>query len=469
MMQRFEAEELDRDTLDYLGLARERHGRGLPGIFLDAREARLYTASLPWWSLGLGPALILLTLLLTWGSLSDPVGVALFLTGGFLLGGWMLVAALRCLVARARADYLGDFKYIDPLYIWHGTGTGVWVTPIDMLLGADVHHSHDEHDNYKHSTVRVRLADDKLDLDVYGREKAEQVEEYLEALAEIRDGSPAERGYAAVEEVSEYEDEYDDEDEEEARERVVEEVPRPQRARTSLGWLPLVLLPVVGLALFFACKWLATRLRDDAYFNVVKAKQVQDLRAYLSDPRNTRHRAEVVKLLQGHYARQEGPLLAQGDPELMAGLVDLLRAVAGEARPVITLGFAKQAKRPDTPQGYLSAAVLETLDRQVIKEITDRLAQRIGQNYADYAEVTDGHAMITFTPKVTVPPKEEGGPREVRIDWAVTIQADPEAKKRTLILHTKRVLTGDDPVPAVRGLYLELAAAFNRGLTMKFP
>jgi hypothetical protein len=464
-MERYEAEELDRDTLEYLRLARERHGRGLPGIFLDARQARLYAAYLPWWGLGCGPALILLTLLLTWGSLSDPVGVALFQTGGILLGGWMLVAALRCLAARASSNYLGDFKYIDPLYIWHGTGTGVWVEPIDMLLGADAQHSYDEHGNYKHSTVRVRLADQKLDLDVYGQGRAEQIEDYLEGLSEIHDGSPAERGYTALEQVSEDDDDYDEDEDD--REELVEEIPRPERARTSLGWLPLVLLPVVGVALFLACKWLATRLRDDAFFEAVKAKQAQDLRAYLADRRNTRHRDEVAQRLRGLQEGTAVRVAGQGEPDLGAGLAELVRAVAGDARPVITLGFTKQEKKPDTPQAYLSPAVLETLNRQIIKDVTDKLASHLGQSTADYAETTDGHAMITFSPKVVVPAKDDAPPREVRIDWTVTFQPEPEGKKRTLELTTKRPMAGDDPVPAVRGLYPELAAAFTRGLTMK--
>jgi hypothetical protein len=138
--------------------------------------------------------------------------------------------------------------------------------------------------------------------------------------------------------------------------------------------------------------------------------------------------------------------------------------VAGDARPVITVGFAKQEKKPDTPKAYLSPAVLETLNRQIIKDVTDKLAAHLGQSTADYAETPDGHAMITFTPKVVVPAKDEA-PREVRIDWTVTIQPEPEGKKRTLELSTKRPMAGDDPVPAVRGLYPELAGAFTRGLT----
>src|SRR5262245_28037462 len=118
MEQRYEVEELDDDTIDYLRQARESEGEGMPGLYLDARQARLGTATLPIWAAVCGPIILVFTLFLTWGSTDDPTSTALLMTAGAFLGLWLLFAAFRCLVARSRDDYIGHFKYIDPLYIW---------------------------------------------------------------------------------------------------------------------------------------------------------------------------------------------------------------------------------------------------------------------------------------------------------------------------------------------------------------
>src|SRR5262245_17777317 len=194
MDMRYEAEELDSDSLEYLREVHDREGRGYPGVYLDRSQAKLHAATLPWWALGCAPVVLLLTLLLTWGSFRSPTKVALLMTAGFFLGGWMLLAWLRCLIARQRSDYLGHFKYIDPLYVWYATGRGVWVTPVSMLLRADVHHQHTGEGNYKSSTVTIHLADGRKDVEVNGSDRAELLEAYLNELADVRRGTPAERG-----------------------------------------------------------------------------------------------------------------------------------------------------------------------------------------------------------------------------------------------------------------------------------
>jgi hypothetical protein len=461
MDQRYEVDELDQDTLDYLKRVAKRWGRGFPGVYLDAKEAGLWGPTLPIWGAICGPIIILITLLCSWGSLHEPTGVAMFMTGGLLLGGWMFFAWVRCLIARTRENYIGHFKYIDSLYLWHGEGTGVNVTPTGMLMRADCQHNYDENENYKNSTVRIQLADRRLEISVTSQGCADRLEEYLNNLAEIREGTPAERGYLALERTTDY-----DEEEDEDSKRIVKAIPDPQKERTSVNWLPMIVLPVTILVLFFVCKLLATALRDDAIFDIVKNRPAGDLRFYLLDSRNTRHRKEVSAKLQQMHEGIAQRVAGQGDPNLGAGLADLVRALSGEARPVLTLGFTKQEKKADTPEAFLSPALLETINREMIKDISTRLSQHLDQQTTDYAEVTEGGAMIEFTPRVIVPPKG-GARREARIDWTVTLQATPEGKKHTTTLTSTMVQSSDDPVPTVRALYRQLAHAFNQRLTQR--
>jgi hypothetical protein len=467
MEQRYEAEELDQDTLDYLRTAAERQGHGMPGIYFDTKQAKLWGPTLYVIAALSGLLVIVLTFFLTWGSLADPINTAMMQTAGFLLGGWLFVAWIRSLIAQQRADYVGYFKYVDPLYIWTGLGRAVLARPIGMLVGASQEHNYDTNGNYSNTVVKVALADGREAVTVGSMSRGERLQEYLNALAEQRDGTPAERGYAALSQV-ETEDDEDDYDDDE---RAVKEIPLPKReGGSAMSLLPLILLPVIALLLFFGCKWLAAEQRDDAYFDEVKGKGVNELRSYMIDRRNTRHREAVKKLLEFQAEQSIARVKTQGDPVLRAGLAELVRAVAGETRPVITLHVVKQPKRENTPEQYLSPAVQETLNRQIINEISKQLGQHVGQQTADYGEVTEPSGMIEFTPKVELPPRGERG-GELRIVWTVTLQATPEAKKHTLTLNTSTRLphNNDDPVPAVRSAYGLVANAFNQRLSAVSP
>ncbi|MFO0846502.1 MAG: hypothetical protein U0797_29725 [Gemmataceae bacterium] len=451
MYQRFEAEELDAETREYLRTAAESEGHGMPGVFFGGKKASLSTPTLLIWAAVCGPLLVLLTLGLTWGSLADPINTAMFQTAGFLLGGWLFLAWVRSWLDRRRSDYLGFFKYVDPLYLWVGTGRGVEVRGMEMVQSAYTEHHYDGNGNYKYTTVKVKLADGKEELDVRSHSRAERLVEFLTALAEHPGGEPAARGYAAVTQVKAE----DSEDDSDPAERAVTAIPRPRRERSSAAWVGLVLLPVLGVALFLACKAFATAQRDEAYFEMVKGGPADQLRAYLADRRNGRHRDEVQRRLRALAEPTAVRLQQQGDPEVAAGLADIVRAVAGDPRPVVTLCVLK----PDAPEDKLSPALVETMNRQIIKEISDRLSQHVGQQVADYAETTEPPAQVEFRPKVTARPGED-----VRIDWDVVLQAGPEAKRHTLTLLTTEKAGGENPWPAARAAYLKLGQAFNARL-----
>src|SRR5260370_30533355 len=98
-----------------------------------------------------------------------------------VLGGWLIVAWLRVKVARGRDSYVGHFKYVDPLYLWEGTGTGVVVTPLHRLQEARCRHEYASHGSYASSNVRIVMEEAAIDV----KGKSEGLGEALESFVTV--------------------------------------------------------------------------------------------------------------------------------------------------------------------------------------------------------------------------------------------------------------------------------------------
>jgi hypothetical protein len=449
--QRFEAEELDSASVEYLRTVRKHVGRGTPGVFLGPRAAGLTAARLPMWSGVAGGGLLLFALLVVWlVILQDPLRVALLATALFFLGGWMVVAWIRCLIARQRSDYLGHFKYFDPLYFWHTTGTGVWVTPLKGLLDARCRHNSGTTD----STVHVVLEEYAFDVNVRSDYLAEGLETYLREIARDGRGLPIERGFAALAHAGlDREDEDDEPDE-----PVVEAIPEPHRARMSLGWLRypvvLVLFAVTFVLNYQLCKvW-----RDASLFGRVGGSQnPADLRAYLADHRNTRHRALVQKQLDAVHEKAAGALeRAPGEPDLTKGLANLVRALRNNPVPVLTIGVVRNPKPDrDSMETILGPTVMPATASTLVRGLSAQMSPNqmnalvgapLGERIVAFGEATEGFAMIQIECRLRRPPAqaEAGGPPgKVSVVWTVTLQADESAEKKTC--RWKRDIAGTNP------------------------
>ena len=241
--QRYESEELDQATLDYLHRVVRGGGRGMPGLYYDADDGKVSGPGLPVWGFVAGPVVMLLTFALTFDSTRSPVPVALLMTAGYFLGGWLLVAATRCTIARGRAGYLGYFEYIDPLYLWHGRGTAVEVEPLDMVTGSDT----------VGARVLIEKTDGDISLELRTPGLADEVSDYLSAIPEAHGTNPVARGYEAKTRVLEEEEE-----------REIEAIPSPRRQYPSRGWVMPTVLIVAVVGLFLCCKALAVSMRDSA-------------------------------------------------------------------------------------------------------------------------------------------------------------------------------------------------------------
>ena len=124
MTEKYRFEELDRETRDYLLHARDQAGHGLPGVFVGQ------TDDLPVIGIVLGFAVIMATVLMTFPPTDPPVKEAMLQTAGFMLGGWMVLAAFRVWAGGKSGRYAGHFVYADPENLYRPTASTVEVTDL---------------------------------------------------------------------------------------------------------------------------------------------------------------------------------------------------------------------------------------------------------------------------------------------------------------------------------------------------
>lgn len=433
--QRFESEELDGDSLYYLRTVNQQRGWGTPGIYLDHKAAELTVASLPGCGALVGLGLLVLAPLIAWGVINhDPLNVAMLLTGLAFLGAWLVIAWFRCLIARQRSDYVGYFKYFDPLYYWHASGRGVWVTPLRGLLEARCKHNYSSESGYTRSTVHVVLEDNAFDVTVKDEELAEALEQYLNELAHGKGSLPIERGYAAVAQTGLESDGEEDE-------QVIEAIPEPHKVRSSLAWVayPVVLVLMAGM--FLASYQLCKAWRDEAFWGHVKEKNhALDLREYLADPHTTRHRVDAQTKLDELHQRVATAVQKQpGEPELTKGLAELIRALKDQTAPVLTVAVKhSQKKEPDTLDGILGAEEASVRCSKMVKQLSEQLTEHLtrlvgpplGQEIVAIGEFTEGFAMLQIDCRLVHP---ERGLPDYYLLWTVTLQANESAPRHKVI------------------------------------
>src|SRR5262245_44602744 len=130
MTEKFRLEELDHDTRDYLRLAREQDGRGLPGFYLGQTDVGPVAGIIA------GFVVIVITVLITFPPTGPPAKEAMLQTAGFLLGGWLILAAFRVWAAGKSGRYAGHFVYADPNFLYDANRSTLNVTELADLRGA---------------------------------------------------------------------------------------------------------------------------------------------------------------------------------------------------------------------------------------------------------------------------------------------------------------------------------------------
>jgi hypothetical protein len=354
MAQTFSFEELDSGTHEYLTAVRDSQGEGAPGVFAPTTSAMAGCGCVS------GVVVIAATLLLTLTTwidliLKEPMRVAMLQTAGLLLGGWLLVAAIRSSAAKGSKSYAGHWVYVDSLHLYEAYREQVTVTPIQSVVEAQFTHNYNN-GSYQNSVVRVVLGGGAASVTLNNEAKAEQIVVFLNYLAWARSREGGERATlppAQLGGVARYVAEHDVEPKNHDEtldldlvhseiDAVPEEPVREGRAAPPI--LPYVLLVVAGLGIFFVMKEVVNPpLRDDAMFKAItEPEQTIEplfLRVYLLDERNTRHRQKALELLRRKYDQAIGRIQNREGthPLLNDGMIKLLEALAGPEQPAVSL------------------------------------------------------------------------------------------------------------------------------------
>jgi hypothetical protein len=349
MPNTFNFEELDSATHDYLVAVRECEGRGSPGIFVATSDW------LPGCGLIAGPIIIILTLLGTLIPtsmlLTDPLGLAALQTAGLLLGGWLLMAKFR--LGSPSNKIAGNWIYVDPLYVYEAYREQITITRVDEVIEARVTANYNN-DAYTNSTLEIRCAGRQyFSFTIQSEKRAEQIRVFLNYLAWARgpDGDArADLPAATLGGLAKYVAKTGDEPKNAENdinldliELDITEVPEePTREGRSLpSLLPYILLHFFAAVCFFVMGFVINPwLRDDEIFTVVTMKPVEprNLRAYLIDSRNTKHREEVTQLLSKFYDDPAAHVRKNGEnAELREGMAQILESVRTVANPVVSV------------------------------------------------------------------------------------------------------------------------------------
>jgi hypothetical protein len=386
MSQTFLFEELDPESRAYLLAVRERQGKKSPGMFAPLSN--------PWPGIGIvvGPLIILFTLLFTlttWINVvyDDPNRVALLQSGGLLLGGWMTVAAVRVWVKRRGTKYAGHWAYADSLHLYHATGDLLTVTPIDDAHGAKYTHKYNN-DSYQHSLVFVKLSGKQTyRLKVSEERRAEQLVAFVNYLAWARgpdggtrgDLDPTQLGGLARYVVKNETEPLDGDGNFnlDLFEVTVGDVPEEPRreGRAFPNVIPYAVIFLAALLCFFVMGLVDVGFRDDAIYEAVtrNPEEPRFLRAYLIDPRNTRHRDDVTNRLPKFYNRVVESVRANGgDPTLKDGFAQVLDSLRKAGQPVVSIRMSEMK----APAGGGDAA---ERTKKLQEGIVDRINAEFGR------------------------------------------------------------------------------------------
>lgn len=354
MATTFIFEELDDKTRDYLTAVRDNEGAGSPGVFATTSD------SLPGCGCIAGPIVIAATLLFTlttWIDViyNDPLGVACLQTAGLLLGGWLLTAKFRGRGGRNA----GNWVYVDPLHLYEAYREQVTVTPIDEVADASYTHNYDSNGNYQNSVINIVLGGNGFAaVTINSENRAEQMVTYLNYLAWARgpdggdraDLAPADLGGLARYVVRNGDEPKDAENNINLSliELDIPEVPEePAReGRATPAFLPYVFMFVFAVLCFLVMGFVINPVvRDDAIYDAVMKDNTSPpmteprfLRAYLTDPRNKLHRAQVVERLGRFYTPAMDHVVRHGtDKRLAQGMADVLGGLSKAEQPVVSL------------------------------------------------------------------------------------------------------------------------------------
>jgi len=390
MSEKYQFEQLDDETRDYLMLARSKNGKGMPGIYTPKPNY------LPIVGVILGFIVMLTTLYVTFPPTGHPVKVAMLQTAGYMLGGWMIVAAFRVWTGSRSGKYGGHFIYVDPETLYEGDGSMIEVTDLYELRDAKAVQNFND-GKYQNTAITVKVGHDRKTFEVQDEERGRRIAVYLNAVTYMRDGgedgkdeelrklTPEAMGAVAkqVARTGQFPN-----DPRAAEEQEGVRIPQPKKeGRAPAGIIAILATIVIGAMMFMGFKHVNKPFRDEAVFDQIKSLPAKEqppyLRQYLLNPDFVAHRDEAQQMLDSYYDANARTNIQGTDPEMAKALGDIVLALKSKPAPVVSLVVSEE----ESPAGRdLSRSSRETA---VQTKLADKWGATIGDEMVVFASLSD--------------------------------------------------------------------------------
>ncbi|HEX3148574.1 MAG TPA: hypothetical protein VHR66_10850 [Gemmataceae bacterium] len=390
MTEKYRFEELDRETRDYLVLARSEEGKGAPGMFIGQ------TDYWPIVALILGFAIIILTVIFAFPPVDPPMKEAMIQTAGFLLGGWLVIAAIRVWAAGKSSNYAGNFIYADPENLYQASGSTIRITDLGELREAKAVQNFNE-GKYQNTSITLKVGHDRPSIQVNDQDRARRLTVFLNAVAYMKDGgedgkddvlrklSPEAMGSVAkhVAKTGEFPSHP-----ERTEEGHSVRVPRPRKdGRASTGIFGMLAVIFAGVALFLGFLAMNYPVRDEVVFSRIKELPQKEqpffLRQYLAEPNFKAHRDEVQQLLNKCYEDGVRTNVNGTDDEMKKGLGEVVLALKDKPQPVASLLTVEDEMQAG--QGLDSSG----REKTVQQKLADKWGATIGDELVVFATLED--------------------------------------------------------------------------------
>jgi hypothetical protein len=361
--------QLDSASKSYLRSVRQAGGRGMPGVFQATPDSRALLAFV------LGLVILPLFLWLGYGTNKAAWAMALLQTAGVMLGGWLMLYAVRRWVA-GMDNYAGKFVYFDPEHVFVGQGEELKYARLDEDTEAVPDGD---------TAVKLRTEAGTFSVPVPSRVIANFVADYYDALGHLREGASenwwrnvtaAELGAMARFMV--------------VNERVpggtdeialnVGDLPeevRPARGKPS-GLLRYLLILAIGGFVYTGFLFTNKPLHDAAAFGGVNQTSPAELRHYLADPNTEARHDEAKQKLKDLYAVKHKELAARPalEAELRDAFLGLFDTLDGPEPPAVSIHVAEAT---GDPTGTTWANSLRT-------RLADGIGTEVGKEYILFVE-----------------------------------------------------------------------------------
>jgi hypothetical protein len=439
MTEKYGFEQLDRETRDYLVHARDEAGHGMPGVFVGQPNY------MPVVGMICGFAVIIATLLATLPPTDPPVKEALLQTAGLMLGGWMILAALRVWMSGKSGRYLGHFVYADPEYLYQANGETLLVTDLADLREAKAVQNYNE-GKYRNTTIILRIPKHRNEVQVSDEERGRRLTVFLNAVAYMRDGgedgrdellkslSPEAMGSVAkkVAVTGEF-----PKDPARAEEANSVRIPHPKaEGRRSTGILAVMAIVLVGAAIFAGLVTLNYPFRDEAVFARIKDLPSKErppaLRLYLTHEKFTAHRDEAKELLAQDYETGVQTNIVGTDPEFRRGLAEIVLALKDKPAGVLSV----RAIEEESPPGQ--AVVGPPREKALADKLADKWGSTIGDELVAFATMEDPEIPVNV--EVRWKFDESGGLR-----YTITFRRSPDEEPIVKLTGTQPAQGGATP------------------------